>query len=146
MITLDRAGIEARLPHGQSMCLLDSVLHWDAGGIHCVARAADAAHPLARDGVVPAVAAVEYAAQAAAVHGALLEGRHLPRPGMLAKIGELTLHADHVPAKEGSVAVRAARLGDGPSGCLYRFEVHCGDRPLASGRLMVAFFAAGGLP
>jgi predicted hotdog family 3-hydroxylacyl-ACP dehydratase len=34
---------------------------------------------LARDGVVPAIAAVEYARQAAAVHGALLESGRTPR-------------------------------------------------------------------
>jgi predicted hotdog family 3-hydroxylacyl-ACP dehydratase len=136
---LDRADIEARLPHGPPMCLLDSVLRWDTSTIHGVARAADAMHPLAREGFVPAVAAVEYAAQAVAVHGALLAGRGLPRPGMLAKIGEATLHADRIPVGEGPIGVHAALLGAGPSGCLYHVEVRCGDRPVASGRLMVAF-------
>jgi len=72
-MTLDHAGIERCVPHAGSMVLLDAVLHWDATHIVCSAAAPNAGHPLARDGAVRAVTAAEYAAQAVAVHGALLE-------------------------------------------------------------------------
>ena len=71
LIVLDRAAIARRVPHAGDMCLLDAVVRWDATAIECHAGVPRERHPLARDGVVPAVAAIEYAAQATAVHGAL---------------------------------------------------------------------------
>jgi len=86
------------------------------------------------------VAAAEYAAQATAVHGALLDGRPAPA-GMLAKLSNVKFHSDCIPADGGPLAVRARLLGRGPSGCLYDFEVDCAHHPIARGRLMVAFAA-----
>jgi predicted hotdog family 3-hydroxylacyl-ACP dehydratase len=97
------------------------------------------AHPLARRGVVPAIAACEYAAQAAAVHGALLDGADAPRAGMLAKIMEVDLHAPQFPLGGDAVTVVARLLSRLGTGCLYDFEVSDGARAVASGRLIVAF-------
>jgi predicted hotdog family 3-hydroxylacyl-ACP dehydratase len=55
------------------MCLLDEVLGWDAAGIRCrtaTHRAAD--HPLRAHGRLGSACGIEYAAQAMALHGALL--------------------------------------------------------------------------
>jgi predicted hotdog family 3-hydroxylacyl-ACP dehydratase len=139
-MTLDRAGIERRLPHAGAMCLLDAVTQWDAMKIHCVAAAADAMHPLARDGRLPAVAAIECAAQATAVHGALVQAEAAPRAGVLAKLSGVSLHIAYIPLPSGPLDVRAQRLSQGDAGCLYAFEVSsCNREPIASGRLMVAF-------
>ena len=140
---LDRAGIERRVPHAGAMCLLDAVTDWDAQRIECRAAAPGAGHPLARGGIVPAVAAVEYAAQASAVHGALLDGVDAPRTGLLVKLGDVELHASALAADAGGLTVRAELLGRGATGCLYAFVVAAGLRPMANGRLMVAFTAAG---
>jgi len=137
-MTLDRAAIERSLPHAGKMCLLDAVMQWDTTHIVCITAPTGAIHPLARGGIVPAVAAAEYAAQAAAVHGALLDGHSAP-PGMLAKLSKVELHAKCIPADGRSLAVRARLLARGASGCLYAFEVDCAHHPIASGRLMVAF-------
>jgi predicted hotdog family 3-hydroxylacyl-ACP dehydratase len=139
-MTLDRAAIAGSLPHAGDMCLLDAVQQWDATDITCVAAAPSAAHPLARGGVVPAVAAAEYAAQATAMHGALLGGHRTPA-GMLAKLSNVELHAKCIPAGGGLLAVHARLLGRNASGCLYDFEVDCANHPILSGRLMVAFTA-----
>jgi predicted hotdog family 3-hydroxylacyl-ACP dehydratase len=135
----DRAWIERCLPHGPTMCLLDAVTDWDATQISCVAASPDAAHPLARAGVVPAVAAIEYAAQATALHGAATHVAVSPRPGMLAKIMGVTLHAACLPSAGETLVVHAKQIADGASGCLYRFAVSSGGRPIADGRLMVVF-------
>jgi predicted hotdog family 3-hydroxylacyl-ACP dehydratase len=116
------------------------VQQWDATDIHCVAAAPSAAHPLARAGIVPAVAAAEYAAQATAMHGALLGGGRAPT-GMLAKLSDVALHARCIPAGGGPLTVHARLLGRSASGCLYDFDVDCAHHPIASGRLMVAFTA-----
>jgi predicted hotdog family 3-hydroxylacyl-ACP dehydratase len=72
---IDRAWIEAHIPHRGRMCLLDEVLDWSAAGIRCRStthRAAD--HPLRAHGRLSAACGIEYAAQAMAVHGALITG------------------------------------------------------------------------
>jgi predicted hotdog family 3-hydroxylacyl-ACP dehydratase len=132
-----RAQIEQLVPHAGAMCLLDAVTHWDAAHIACSSGAPGAGHPLARDGAVPAIAACEYAAQAVAVHGALLDGVHGARDGMLAKLTDVELHMPRFPAE--AVNVRAELLGRLATGCLYAFDVASGARPVASGRLIVAF-------
>jgi hypothetical protein len=87
-----RADIERMLEHAGDMCLLDSTIAWDNQQIRCSAPAPQAGHPLMREGRLPAIAGAEYAAQAAALHGALLDGVSTPRPGMLANLRDVTFH------------------------------------------------------
>lgn len=135
----DRARIEQLVPHAGAMCLLDAVTQWGAGQIVCSSAEPGDSHPLARDGVVPAIAAAEYAAQATAVHGALLEATSQPRAGMLAKLMDVNLHSACFPPGGGAVTVNATLLSRLGGGCLYAFEVGSAGRPIASGRLIVAF-------
>ena len=132
---LNRAEIERRVPHAGAMCLLDAVTHWDATHIVCEAAAPTADHPLARDGVVPAVAAVEYAAQATAVHGSLLDAAGTPRSGMLAKLSDVELGHESL---RGKLIVRAELQSRVASGCMYGFAVHDEKSCCARGRLLVA--------
>jgi predicted hotdog family 3-hydroxylacyl-ACP dehydratase len=134
----DRAVIEQCVPHAGAMVLLDAISRWDALSIECTAPTPGAGHPLMRDGRVPAIAAVEYAAQAAAVHGALLDGHAAPRAGVLAKLSDCDLMAACIPSAGGRLDVKAELLSRGDAGCLYAFSVTCG-RPVVRGRLMVAF-------
>ena len=121
-MTLDHAGIERCVPHAGSMVLLNAVLHWDATHIVCSAAAPDAWHPLARDGAVRAVIAAEYAAQAVAVHGALLEREAAPRLAMLAKLSDVALHSACIPTDRGPLAVRAQLLGRTAAGSPLRLR------------------------
>jgi predicted hotdog family 3-hydroxylacyl-ACP dehydratase len=133
---LNRADIEARVPHAGAMCLLDTVSGWDETHIACEALAPAPDHPLMREGVgVPAVAAVEYAAQATAVHGALLGASGVRQGGLLAKLTDIALLPGPV---SGPLFVRADLLGRSAGGCLYGFTVHDDGGCRASGRLMVA--------
>ena len=64
--------IRELLPHAGSMCLLERVVECDAKSIRCETRTqVDRANPLRRDGPLSSVCAIEYAAQAMALHGAL---------------------------------------------------------------------------
>ena len=136
---LNRAQIQGRVPHAGAMCLLDSVLSWDATTIVCQAAAPTPAHPLARARGVPAIAAVEYAAQAAAVHGSLLDDTAVPRTGMLAKLADVELSAAALGEAGGPLNVRAELLSRVESGCMYAFEVSDRYACVARGRLLVAF-------
>ena len=144
---LDRDGICLRVPHSGAMCLLDGVERWDAQGIVCTAPAVNADHPLAthdQPGSVAAVAAAEYAAQAAAVHGALLDGCERARPGMLVRLQDLLWTRPVIVADDGALHVSASLLARSDSGCVYTFTLVGQRGPLASGRLTVAFMAESG--
>jgi len=81
-----RAEIEKRIPHAGAMCLLEKVIHYDAAVIRCETTThQDLDNPLRNANGLPVSAALEYAAQAAAVHGNLLQaGSEVPRGGYLA--------------------------------------------------------------
>jgi predicted hotdog family 3-hydroxylacyl-ACP dehydratase len=82
---------------------------------------------------------VEYAAQAAALHGALLDGNPEPRHGMLAKLNEVELIGGWLEAPSTALTVQAELLVRGASGCMYSFAVHGEQGWGARGRLLVAF-------
>lgn len=139
MMMPGRAQIERLVPHAGAMCLLDAVTAWDSSHIACSGAGPAAQHPLAREGRVPAIAACEYAAQAVAVHGALLDGVQDARDGMLAKLTDVELRMSFFPLDAADVTVRAELLGRLATGCLYAFDVASHDQAVASGRLIVAF-------
>ena len=76
---LDHAWIEQHIPHKGRMCLLDEVLSWDATPhpLPQRQRTARRDNPLRAHGRLGAACGIEYAAQAMAVHGALV-GRQRP--------------------------------------------------------------------
>ncbi|MBV8741496.1 MAG: hypothetical protein JOZ12_06890, partial [Sinobacteraceae bacterium] len=72
-MSLTREWIESHIPHRGTMCLLEEVLSWDATHAQCRSsthRRAD--NPLRAYDRLGAACGVEYAAQAMAVHGALM--------------------------------------------------------------------------
>src|SRR5213083_2221556 len=71
-LLINKAEIQALIPHSGLMCLLDSVTQWDDRSIMCMTDThRDPANPLRRTGRLSALHAFEYGAQAAAVHGGL---------------------------------------------------------------------------
>jgi predicted hotdog family 3-hydroxylacyl-ACP dehydratase len=140
--TLDHAGIAARIPHSGSMCLLDALLQWSPEAIACrITGHADAAHPLRLAGVLPAAAALEYASQATALHGALCAPPDAgPQPGFLASARSVRLHVSRLDDCTGPLHVRATRVAGGEGQAMYMFELHdAAGAPLADGRLTVVF-------
>jgi len=148
---LDRDGIAALIPHSGAMCLLARLAHWDAQHIVCSAsnhRAAD--HPLRTRRGLLAPCAIEYAAQAMALHGALI-GRAAgtpATPGYLASARGVRLHVlrlDDLPAVPGAadeLHIEAARQAGDAHQILYTFTVHHAGRLLAEGRAAVVLNTA----
>ena len=137
---LDRADIAARIPHAGSMCLLDRVLAWSSEDIHCTARShADAGNPLRSASGLPSASAIEYAAQAMAVHGALVaQGDEPPQPGFLASVRSVELHVPRLDDIDGELQVHARRLAGDARQVMYEFELRAQDeRLLARGRAVV---------
>ena len=133
----EREEIAGLIPRADGMCLLDRVLAWDQSSIRCGSdshRRSD--HPLRRDGRLGAVHLVEYAAQAAAIHRALLVRRcdGSPTHGVLAAVRHVRLEVEWLDSIAASLDLNCQRLID--SG-IYSFRACAGGQTLASGRITV---------
>ncbi len=135
---LDRAAIAARIPHAGSMCLLDHVLSWTQDSIHCRASSqCDQDNPLRAGGRLGAANAIEYAAQAMAIHGALRAGADsAPRAGFLTSVREVEFHAAQLDQAE-QLDIHAECLSGDGNHLIYSFRVEAAGSPLVSGRCSV---------
>lgn len=137
---LDRDAIACRIPHGGRMRLLARVERWDASGIDCRAVShRDADNPLRVPGGLPAWAGIEYAAQAAAVHGSLLESRVTARGGVLAALKNVTARCRWLDQARDELHVSAALVHRDPAGGIYRFQVGDGQEVLLEGQFTLMF-------
>ena len=137
---LDRAAIAARLPHAGRMVLLDSVLEWDARSIRCATRThLDPANALREPAGLPVWAGIEYAAQAAAIHGSLLQGNAAPRRGFLASVRDALPFCEQLDGIEGELVVRATLAHADPAGAIYDFEILSATRVLLTGRAALRY-------
>lgn len=142
-MTLGRERIEALVPQRGAMCLLDRVLSWDAERIVC----ASASHrrpdnPLRARGRLHAVAGIEYAAQAVALHGALAarDGGAIG-PGVLASLRDVELQAERLDLVAGDLLAIAEALVVERRHMLYAFRVEGDGRVLLTGRAAIALVA-----
>ena len=130
---IDRARIEALIPPGGAMVLLDSIVAHDETSILCTTmshRRAD--NPLLRDQRLPAVAAAEYGAQAAAVHGALLAEGPM-RPGRVVLLRALRWTRRFLEEIEAPIEVRAESLHRDGGNLAYGFALSAEGEELLSG-------------
>jgi predicted hotdog family 3-hydroxylacyl-ACP dehydratase len=142
-MSLDRTWIASHIPHQHRMCLLDSVVEWDEARVVCRATShRDAENPLRAHGRLAAVCGIEYAAQAMAVHGALLavEGAP-PRIGYLASVREVALYASRLDDVAADLEIEASRLSGDDNNILYRFTLRADRRELLCGRAAVVLGA-----
>lgn len=148
--TLQHADIARRIPHQGSMCLLECVSAWDTQQIRCEASShRDSNNPLRAHGRLGAACGIEYAAQAMAVHGALLAesgagaASQGPTLGYLASVRGVTLHVDRLDDLSDALSIHAERLSGDNTTILYSFTVHAGRRLLLGGRAAVILDAQG---
>ena len=157
---LDHEWIEQHIAHKGRMCLLDEVLSWDAVRIRCRSgshRARD--NPLRAHGRLGAACGIEYAAQAMAVHGALVAASAPlastvstnvrssigAAVGYLASVRNVALHVARLDDLETDLIAAAERItGDGRT-VLYEFSVWGALQLLLSGRASIVFDAAVGV-
>jgi predicted hotdog family 3-hydroxylacyl-ACP dehydratase len=165
---LNRAWIEARIPHQGRMCLLDEVLDWNARHIRCrtaTHRAPD--NPLRSHGRLGIACGIEYAAQAMALHGALagaaanvavdgaangaangaldtIAGRS-SRVGLLAGVRDVRFSVLRLDDIESDLICEVTHLAGDSRTALYEFALRDRDRRLLSGRASVILDAGGRL-
>lgn len=146
---LTKTEIAARIPHGGPMCLLDCVVSWNNETIICEAnnhRNQD--HPLACDGALDTMAAIEYAAQAMAVHGALIVEHAAsvtqsdgPKMGYLASVRDVSCALPFLHELVAPLRIEATRLMGEETRVLYEFTVSADEQLCAQGRAAVVLDA-----
>lgn len=146
LVKPDKAWIAAHIPHQGSMCLLERVEEWSAEGLRCTAvshRASD--NPLRAEGRLGAACGIEYAAQAMAVHGALLaQDAGRPQQGYLASVRGAELQVERLDDIAANLDIEVQRLSGDDNNVLYQFSVSAAGRLLLSGRGAVILDAGRG--
>lgn len=141
---LNHAWIVSHIPHQGSMCLLENVQAWDQEKIECIAsshRALD--NPLRAHGQLGIACGIEYAAQAMAVHGALLAPSDSTRPkvGYLVSVRGVTMAVTRLDDVNADLLITATCLMASESNMLYQFTVCANDKVLLEGRAAVVLNA-----
>ncbi|WP_018936823.1 hypothetical protein [Thioalkalivibrio sp. ALJ24] len=140
-MTLDASAIRERLPHAGAMSLLDEVVAHDADAIHCRARShRDPDNPLRGAHGLHALAALEYGAQAMAVHGSLgapdSDGAP-PRAGYLAAVRDLQIHARRLDTLDAPLEIHARQVMADARSSIYDLAVEAAGEPLLAARATV---------
>jgi predicted hotdog family 3-hydroxylacyl-ACP dehydratase len=145
---LNRAWIEAHIPHQGCMCLLDEVVVWDAQRIICRSgthRAPD--NPLRAQQRLGIACGIEYAAQAMALHGALAascgaeDSSARPEVGLLAGVRDVRMYVARLDDLEGDLICEATHIAGDNFTALYEFALRTGHRDLLAGRATVVLDA-----
>ena len=137
---MDAVQIARLIPHHGAMCLLAGVQGYDAQGIRCVATSHRLpTNPLRENGVLHAVCGVEYAAQAMAIHGALLSGENdsSPRGGRLAGVRSLELSVSRLDNIHADLEISAIKIMGDCDSMVYEFSVDIAMRNLLRGKATV---------
>ncbi len=145
---LEKSEIQPLLPHQGTMFLLDRVEHFDRNEITCSATShRDPHHPLRHGKHLPAHVAIEYAAQAAGVHGGLLNRASQPdapaQMGYLAVISNLSWQVTHLNELSGPLHIHARRTAVTPGGRAYHVQIQHQGQPVMSGDLIIALETSG---
>lgn len=123
---LNAADIAARVPHHGTMCLLHALHESSDTHVLCSAishRAAD--NPLRSASGLLACNAIEYAAQAMALHGAMSAPADGPPPrgGRLASVRGVKLHTQRLDTIDGALLVHVERVAGDAGQAMYQFAL-----------------------
>jgi predicted hotdog family 3-hydroxylacyl-ACP dehydratase len=144
---MNRAWIEARIPHQGRMCLLDEVIDWNDRHILCrtgTHRALD--NPLRSHERLGIASGIEYAAQAMALHGALASAAAganaaASRVGLLASVRDVRLHVLRLDDVESDLLCEVVHLAGDSLTALYEFNLRDDQQSLLAGRASVVLDA-----
>lgn len=139
----DKAAIAKVIPHAGNMCLLDGVLECDALRIRCISSShRNADNPMRSGNELSALCAIEYAAQAMAVHGVM--GGQIdkkPRAGFLASLRDVNCNSMRMDTLQDDLIIDAEKLMGDEARVIYQFSVHAGASEIISGRATVVLDA-----
>jgi predicted hotdog family 3-hydroxylacyl-ACP dehydratase len=143
---LKKEELKRLLPHGETMCLLESVEAWDALSITCrTSTHQDRHNPLRFKGRLTASSGLEYAAQAMGAHVGLVDGGRQTqnRIGLIGGVRDVVFAAERLDDLDGWLVVNATRLVEGEQGYLYHFAIMHQEKKLIEGRASLFVKAIG---
>jgi predicted hotdog family 3-hydroxylacyl-ACP dehydratase len=121
------------------MVMLDRVLDWNSESISCSTEShLRLDNPLRRDDILPAVAGIEIAGQAMAIHGSLTSDS-LKRLGLLGSLRDVRLNRDRLDTCSAPLSVDAKLLSRGGGGRIYSFRIGASGEVYLEGRASVFF-------
>jgi predicted hotdog family 3-hydroxylacyl-ACP dehydratase len=140
-VIVGRERIAELLPHGSGMVLLDRILECGKQTIHCETDSHQAPdNPLRRRGRLPAMAAIEYAAQASALHAALSDARPPGGGAVLGGAKDVVLSVSDLSSLQGALSVKATLLLAQDNGAVYSFAIASqSGGAVAEGRFTVMY-------
>jgi predicted hotdog family 3-hydroxylacyl-ACP dehydratase len=135
--------IRACLPHAGAMLLLDKVLHFDVEEIECTASShRDASNPLRLGDRLPIHVGIEYAAQAAGVHGGLRRRAQgltdTPAAGLLASCSRFSWNIDRLDKLPDDLHIKARATAVSASAWAYAVRIEHQSVTVLSGELLIA--------
>jgi predicted hotdog family 3-hydroxylacyl-ACP dehydratase len=135
---LTREQIAALIPHGASMSMFDEVVSWDANSILCRSFYTDSSqNPLMSDELLASVLLIEFGAQAAAIHAALLQSSLGARgPAYIGAVKQVALHKSCVNT-QAAVDVEANCLLNNANGAIYEVNASQLGERIMSGKLIL---------
>jgi predicted hotdog family 3-hydroxylacyl-ACP dehydratase len=141
---LNHAWIESHIPHQGTMCLLKNVVTWNQHEIECIAdshRSLD--NPLRAHQQLGIACGIEYAAQAMAVHGALLApaDSEKSKVGYLVSVRGVNLFVTRLDDIDTDLLITATCVMASESNMLYQFTVTANNKLLLEGRAAVVLNA-----
>lgn len=138
---MDRENLCDLIPHAGEMCLLEAIEDWGEDWIRCRTGCHRwAQNPLARNGRLDAIHALEIGAQAVAAHGGLLASRNgAPAAGVkyLAAIRRLELKPGPLDQLTGDLTVNARCLDSQGQHGIYQMEVASDEATILSAQVTV---------
>jgi predicted hotdog family 3-hydroxylacyl-ACP dehydratase len=136
---LDRDAIRLLIPHQGTMCLIDTVEHWDAQHIVCTSNQhALATNPLRSGGELSCVHGIEFAGQAMAVHGGLLApASTTPRIGLLLSVRQCVFNCERLDVIDSPLYIEAQKIAASEEALSYRFAIRAAGVLLLEGRANV---------
>lgn len=125
------------LPHGQSLQVIGDIIQVNAEQIHC-AVAPTSNNPLRENSdVVSSFTCVEYAAQAAAIHGIIMGAQYDPlRPAFIGAVKDVQISRSHY-ANTHTVIIIAQQEYSEKDGAIYSFAGQADGEALITGRLIL---------
>lgn len=128
------------IPHHGTMCLLDKIEQWNEERVICstLTHTQDE-NPLRRNGHLHIVHALEYGAQAMAVHGGLLaqQKQETIQPGYLVALRNAKFFTEHLDTIPTSLTVEAHQLLESGGSLIYEITIKDNDNILAEARATV---------
>ena len=140
---LEKSQIESLLPHGGAMFLLDRVIRFDRNEIECSATShRDPSNPLRQGNRLPVHTGIEYAAQAAGIHGGLLNRELHPEApaqmGYLAVVSQVQWQVARLDDLPDELHIHARRTAVTAGGRAYRATIHHRRQLIMTGDLVIA--------